>query len=366
LATDEPELGIQVANLSVALGYYHVNQGSVEEALAFHGRARDIAEKLAQQKPTDSLFRRLLRHVYKNLGYAYDARTNQYDQARYYYTKVLELDEQFARENPAVFDYQWLCAADAWQMAGLIYARTTDYDGAARLAQQALRHFERLDREYPHDPQVQKGLRLNSLLLGKAQAKAGHTEEAVRSLQRFRALLDQLEQDPAALAVEQPFDIAGYHAGLGFAQQQIGKTAEALHSLERAAGLYRKLLDESPGHKALGCLADTCCALGSLQRRAGRLADAENCFKEVRTLLTKVSSPDCCDHYNQAVACAQLTLIAEEASKRALADEAIGALRRALAAGFPRVAELKTNPDLDPLRSRKDFQELLTGTGKRQ
>jgi tetratricopeptide (TPR) repeat protein len=366
LAKEEPELEIQVASLCMGLGLYHTMQGAVEEALACHGRARDIAEKWAQKKPTDSQVRRLLRYIYKNLGYVHDARTGQYDQARYYYTKVLELDEQFARENPAVFDYQVLWAGDVCQMSALIYDRTTDYDGAARLAQQALRHFERLDREYPHDPQVQKGLRLNSMLLGKAQAKAGHTEEAIRSLQRFRALLDQLEQDPAALAVEQPFDVAGYHANLGFAQKQIGQTAEALHSLERAAGLYRKLLEESPGYHALGALADTCCALGSLQRRAGRLAEAENCFKEVRTLLTKVSSPDSCDHYNQAVACAQLTLLAEEASKRALADEAIGALRRALAAGFPRVAELKTNPDLDPLRSRKDFQELLTGTGKRQ
>jgi tetratricopeptide (TPR) repeat protein len=342
-------------------------QGSAEEALAFHGRARDIAEKWARQRPTDSRFQRLLRRAYKNVGYVHDARTHQYDQARYYYSKVLELDEQFARENPAVFDYQLIWANDVWQMAGLLYGRTTDYDGAARLAQQALRHFERLDREYPHDPQVRKGLRLNSVLLGKAQARAGHTEEAILSLQRFSALLDQLERDRAALALEEPFIIAGYHADLGFAQQQIGQTAEARHSLERAVGLYRKILEESPGHQyVLASLAETCCALASLQRRAGRLAEAENSFKEVRTLLTKVSSPDCCDHYNQAVACAQLTLIAEEPSKRALADEAIGALRQALAAGFPRVAELKTNPDLDPLRSRKDFLELLTGTGKRQ
>jgi tetratricopeptide (TPR) repeat protein len=367
LAKDEPELEIQVASLSMGLGYYHAMQGSAEEALAFHGRARDIAEKWAQQKPTDSRFRQLLRRVYKNLGYVHDARTGRYDQARSYYAKVLELDEQLARENPAVFDYQWLYAGDVWQMADLIYDRTTDYDGVARLAQQALRQYERLDREYPHDPQVQKGLRRNSLLLGKAQAKAGRTEEAIRSLQRFRALLDQLEQDPAALAVEEPYDLAGYHAGLGFAQQHIGQTAEALQSLEQAVGLYRRVLEHSPEHqKAVRCLAETCCTLGSLQRRARRLAEAENSFKEVRTLLTKVSSPDCCDHYNQAVACAQLTLIAEEANKRALADEAMGALRRALPAGFPRVAELKTNPDLDPLRSRKDFQDLLTGTGKRQ
>jgi tetratricopeptide (TPR) repeat protein len=365
LAKDEPELEFQVANVSMALGYYHAMQGSAEEALAFHGRARDIAEKWAQQKPTDSQFRLLLRYVYKNLGFVHDTRTRQYHQARHYYTKVLELDEQFVRENPAVFEYQWLWGGDVWQMATLIYDQT-DYDGAARLAQQALQHFERLDREHPHDPQVQQSLRRNSLLLGRALAYAGRTEEAIRSLQHFRALLDQLEQDPAALAVEEPFTVAGYHAGLGFAQQRIGQAGEALHSLERAAGLYRSVLEESPGHQALGCLADTFCALGSLQRRAGRLAEAANCFKEVRTLLTKVSSPDSCDHYNQAVACAQLTLIAEEAGKGALADEAMGALRRALAAGFQRVAELKTNPDLDPLRSRKDFQELLTGTGKRQ
>jgi serine/threonine protein kinase/tetratricopeptide (TPR) repeat protein len=368
LVRDEPQLELQVATVSKDLGYYHSMRGEAEAALAFHGRARDIVEKWARQKPTDFEIRRLLRYVYKNLGYVHDARTRRYEEARNYYAKVLELDEQLARENPAVPDFQRVWAGDLLQMGELICSSTGNYAQAATLAQQGLQHLERLNREHPHDPEIQKGLRTTSLFLSKAQAKAGQSEEASRSLQRFRALLAQLEQDSAAMAAIIPFDYAEDYLNLGLVEQDTGQTAEALRSLGRAVELYRKILIESPRHQlALGCLVETYCRRGVLQRRAGRLKEAAHSFQEARSLLTKLSSQDAGDHYNEAVACAQLSFLASEsAEKRTLTEAAMAALRQALAAGFMRVAELKTSPDLDPLRSRKDFQELLAEVGEKR
>jgi hypothetical protein len=104
-----------------------------------------------------------------------------------------------------------------------------------------------------------------------------------------------------------------------------------------------------------------------LQRQGGRAEEALHSLRETRALLTKLSSCDACDHYNEAVACAQLSLlVSDPAEKRTLMEEAMGALRRALAAGFTRVAELKTTPDLDPLRSREDLQKLLAELARKR
>jgi hypothetical protein len=45
----------------------------------------------------------------------------------------------------------------------------------------------------------------------------------------------------------------------------------------------------------------------------------------------------------------------------AYGDRATAALRQGIAAGFKDAATLRGAPDLDPLRDRKDFQELLAG-----
>ena len=44
---------------------------------------------------------------------------------------------------------------------------------------------------------------------------------------------------------------------------------------------------------------------------------------------------------------------------RAHADQAMATLRRSVAAGYRDLLSLRTDPDLDPLRSRQDFRMLL-------
>ena len=50
---------------------------------------------------------------------------------------------------------------------------------------------------------------------------------------------------------------------------------------------------------------------------------------------------------------------ADRAECEAYADRAMATLRRAVAAGLSDVALLRRDIDLDPLRPRRDFQELL-------
>ena len=64
--------------------------------------------------------------------------------------------------------------------------------------------------------------------------------------------------------------------------------------------------------------------------------------------------------YNKACVLAQISkLSGPHAEGRAAADRAMRVLRQAVAAGYYNAAHMAKDPDLDPLRSRPDFQILM-------
>jgi hypothetical protein len=54
----------------------------------------------------------------------------------------------------------------------------------------------------------------------------------------------------------------------------------------------------------------------------------------------------------------------ESAERRRDADEAMGLLKQAVAAGYGNPSRLRGDPPLESLRSRPDFQELLRSTAR--
>jgi hypothetical protein len=80
----------------------------------------------------------------------------------------------------------------------------------------------------------------------------------------------------------------------------------------------------------------------------------------------RLSSRNPGDLYNLSCSHANLSSFAAEpasgmtaAEGRDEADRAMACLRQAVAGGYRRLAVLQTDTDLDPLRSRLDFQLLL-------
>jgi hypothetical protein len=75
--------------------------------------------------------------------------------------------------------------------------------------------------------------------------------------------------------------------------------------------------------------------------------------------------PSSLDLYNLACTYADLSILTDPASsssaaqKQAMADRAMDALRRSVAAGFRDSRMLESDRDLDPLRQREDFRILL-------
>ena len=103
------------------------------------------------------------------------------------------------------------------------------------------------------------------------------------------------------------------------------------------------------------------------QTGLGRLAEARRALERAIEIYQNRSTLT--GHYNLACAESRLSALAPSdpvggtaagrAEREAHAERAIAALRRAMAAGLRDVASLRLDTDLDPIRSRPDFQ-LLT------
>jgi hypothetical protein len=59
------------------------------------------------------------------------------------------------------------------------------------------------------------------------------------------------------------------------------------------------------------------------------------------------------------IACDHAVMIPKSANRGKEAESAMECLKRAVAAGFNNVAQMKRDTDLDALRDREDFKQLL-------
>src|SRR5262249_11046304 len=156
--------------------------------------------------------------------------------------------------------------------------------------------------------------------LGIQHERAGHPEAAT-SFERVVAIREALARDhPTSLRYRT--GLSWGHINLAIARAKAGRPAEALVNLRKAEQLIGRLPHNDPNTLCKRPCAHAQC--GAAARRGGRdlsptdLAELETC-----------------------------------------ADRAMAALRRAVAAGFAKAALIRRDTDLDPLRRRRDFQELM-------
>jgi hypothetical protein len=106
--------------------------------------------------------------------------------------------------------------------------------------------------------------------------------------------------------------------------------------------------------------------VGGIHRQAGRPIEAATSINQSVAILERLPTREPIDRYNLACGHAQLAGLAAvpgsgmtAAEGRAEAERAMQWLHRAVAAGYRNVALMQRDLDLDPLRSRDDFQILM-------
>jgi tetratricopeptide (TPR) repeat protein len=190
--------------------------------------------------------------------------------------------------------------------------------------------------------------------------------EALQAHQKARTLLQKRARSATASNLSRDRILAESMEKTGLLLAASGKTAEALAACEEALAIRQKASDDQPTLAwARWKLANNHLALGVVQRRAGRPAQAVASFRSAIALIERLPTLTPRNHYGLACCHAQLAGVAAEAGLGltaeqgvAEAERAMAALKLAYAGGFG-IAPLLADVALDTLRPREDFRMLV-------
>jgi serine/threonine-protein kinase len=345
-----PEYRQDLARSHSNLGALLQDLGKRAEAEAEFRRALALQEKLATDSPAVPECRQELATSRYNLGVVL-SNLGKRAEAEAEYRRAITLQEQLAAAFPAVPDYRGellrshnnlsilLESLAKWREAQTEYGRVI-----------ALREKLVADCPTVSDHAVQLGgsyCNMGNLLLGRGEAAASLAWYA-----KAQAVLRPALDKQARLVTARLF-LRNVHLGQARALNQLGRHTEAAAAWEQTLALN----DEKPRDGWLRLQRASALA------RAGQHSEATAAVAE----LLELGNADRGTLYGAACVYARAAAqAAKEASKNTnslLAEQyarrAMTLLRQAVQKGYQDVAQMKKDKDLDGLRARDDFRELL-------
>jgi WD40 repeat protein/serine/threonine protein kinase len=137
------------------------------------------------------------------------------------------------------------------------------------------------------------------------------------------------------------------------------KRSEAIAAYHRAIVFWEELNRESPGNAF--CLSELAVSFGALAVYESEAGQADAASRSIKRAIAIIEPLRDEDPRVDLARCRVLALasVVDPGSRKVYLDRAIFALRRTFLGGFKDRAKIKANPDLNPLRSRRDFREIV-------
>jgi tetratricopeptide (TPR) repeat protein len=338
--------------------------GRTAEALAAYKRSLAILEKLAADNPAVTQFQRDLANCHGHISNL-KSRTGQPAEALAELRAALAIEQKLVNANPAVSAFHRELESSHPGIGSLLLQEGRPMEALAEY-RAALAILEKLADDNPTDTRSGRRLAGVHTDIGWILYKSGRLAEAQMAYRQAMPLFQRLaEANP---------DVPGYRAGLanllvniGLVRTEAGDTAGATAVIEQACAACERLVKDHPTVAEYSDgLADTLWALGRAHRRAGRVAAAAADLRRSADLRERLPNLRTEPRYLLACTRALLASLAGQAGSGlpaveglAEANRAMEDLRRAVAAGFRNGEWMRTDTDLDPLRSRPDSQLLL-------
>jgi tetratricopeptide (TPR) repeat protein len=234
---------------------------------------------------------------------------------------------------------------------------------AIGLHRQALTIHQALVGLRPANPQYRSDWGWCWRLLSQALASTGDLGAALRAAERAVAVYEGLVRDELR-EVEIRWRLARSLDERGRIRSLLGRPTEAAESLERAAEIHEALAGDDPIFYSVDLVRNRLYA--AFQRlAAGRPEQARACLRRAEDEL-KRSHGARAGMLLHDLACSHILWSAmgregmigpterEARTRRALAVQ-----QRAILAGHADLGQIRRDPMLDPLRPRRDFQEML-------
>jgi serine/threonine protein kinase/tetratricopeptide (TPR) repeat protein len=248
---------------------------------------------------------------------------------------------------------------------GVLLDATRRPNAAAAAYRDALAIREQLVKDFPRRRDFRHALFRSRHNLGNVMYTTGRPKEAEAAYRAALALQKKLVAELPTVA-EYQNDLAGTLVNLAMVHNQRREFAAALPFLEQARPHHQAALKASPRSPTYRQFYRN-----NLETRAQSqqgLADHAR-LAPAADELARFGYDPANDTYLAACFLARCVTLAgkdaqlDEARRKELAkdyaDRALTLLQQAVARGFKNIAQLKREPDLQPLRAREDFTKLL-------
>jgi tetratricopeptide (TPR) repeat protein len=357
-----PQYRQDLAGSHVNLGVLLAGLGKRAEAERHYRRALDFQEKLVAGAPAVPQYRQDLAGSHVNLGICWPARGNGRRRSG-------------STAKPWPFRRSWPptpppCprTAGIWIWAGSHNSLGLLLEGQGKRAEaeqeygQAVALLEKLAAAFPAVVQYRIDLGGITCNVGYLVGDSGRPGESLEWFAKaIRTLTAVYEQDRQSVLAKQM--IRNSHAGRARAYHRLQKFADAVRDWNRAIELSPKAEQLWLGVRPIE-LSPKAEQLGLGVRRAATRVQAVRAAKTVAEVaeLAKLPGWDAGQWYQFA----RMYAVASGKSadkQQEYADRALELLQRAVKAGYTD-AHMRQDTDLDPLRMRADFQELIAGLEK--
>jgi serine/threonine-protein kinase len=384
-----PEYRQLLAGAHNSLGVLRVTQNQPAPAAKHHAAALALRQKLAREFPAVVGYRNDLGVSHNNLGQLLAA-VNQADKAAGHYQAALAVFDKLAAEFPAVPEYRKYLAGTHLNLGSL----WNDHHQPRRAAEQfalALAGLEKLAAEFPHQTEFRFYLAATRNNLGTLLQAQNQKEKAA---EQFRKALDDVQKladdFPAVTAYQ--VQLGGACCNYGMLLQGSSRPADSLPWLDKAVRVLKGVHEKNPraatprlflrnSHWRRGQAYDTLAkhaeAVEDWAQAAALSPPPEQGYFRIRRADSRVRAGQV------APAAAELAELAKAAwpavlwvdlaraygaaasraadKKEEYAGRAVDMLRKAVGAGFKDAARLAKDKDLEVLRDRADFKNLLGG-----
>jgi serine/threonine-protein kinase len=386
--------------------------GSIAESLEAHRKALEVRRTLAWEAPSDAVARadvaRSLTAVGMLLG-----QLGRKEEALGSYEEARTALGSLAWPGP-VRDAISGDLARTWYWTGWVHYRAGQTREAMAALKAALAIGEELPTAHPDQMENQRILAWCHNDIGILLFQAGKTTEALTAFEASRRIKRKVAEERPGVA-EYRRDLAISHHNIGSLLRESGRLAEALAAHEATLAIQRALANAYPAVTSIRRdLANSLNEIGDILRLMGRPGEAQASYEQALAILEALfqADPTMSDNHTwliqglkglgtsrlaagraadavaiwrRAVAIGERLRLSYDEPLYYLAGchaflgaaaglsgagpsaeegpmelrRAMDALHGAIAAGYRDVGWMRRDPDLDPLRSRPDFQVLL-------
>ncbi len=348
---DDPTIRAGLAAAYLRVGNIHSELGQGPQARQAFQEAQTRFARLVEANPSNVEMQHGLAESFLRLG--------QHEQAIAIWTRLVQPNQsRFQSELGNACNSRATLLGDQKKTAE-----------ALDLHQQALVIRERLVALDPDNPDFRRDLGGTLNNIGVLLSRNNRKEEALVMYRRG------VEHARIAWARAPQSLLTGRFLAIGLRnvalmEQQQGRDEEALRSYQESLDVWRQLALQNPAVPNVHAeLLKTSREVALYQNRLGQKAAAEQSLYLARTALQRLPQDGADNLFLLAsVHALSAASIGEEKTKLTAAevaeqkkeeDLAMRALSKAVAAGYKKVEELRTNRDLAGLRGRADFQDLV-------